>query len=46
MKKAKPKKKRGRKPDVLVIEDTKWKDAIRKSFEKTKPPEGWPKRNT
>ena len=41
MKKAKPKK-RGRKPDVLVIEGMKWKDAIRKSFEKKKPPEGWP----
>lgn len=36
-------KKRGPKPDVLVIEGMKWDDAIRKSFAKEKPPEGWPK---
>jgi hypothetical protein len=33
----------GPKPEVLKIEGIKWKDAVKKSFEKQKPPEGWPK---
>jgi hypothetical protein len=31
----------GPKPDVLKI-DENWKDAIKKSFSKKKPAEGWP----
>jgi hypothetical protein len=38
--------KRGPKPDILKIEGVNWKEAIKKSFEKKKPPEGWPKRST
>jgi hypothetical protein len=38
-KKPKP---RGRKPEVLVIERN-WKEAVKKSFEKTAPEGGWPK---
>jgi len=34
--------KRGPKPDLLKIEGD-WKDAMKKSLEKKKPPEGWPK---
>jgi hypothetical protein len=32
----------GPKPDLLKI-DGDWKDAMKKSLEKKKPPEGWPK---
>lgn len=32
----------GPKPDVLKL-DGNWKDAIKKSLEKKKPQEGWPK---
>jgi len=32
----------GPKPEVLKI-DCNWKDAIKKSLEKKKPPGGWPK---
>jgi predicted nucleic acid-binding protein len=35
-------KKRGPKPDVLKIEGD-WREAIKKSLKKKKPPEGWPK---
>lgn len=31
----------GPKPDVLKIEG-KWQDAVKKSFAKKKPNEGWP----
>jgi hypothetical protein len=44
-KKAAKKKKRakpGPKEDLLKIEGD-WKDAIKKSLSKKKPPEGWPK---
>lgn len=34
--------KRGPKPNVLKI-DGDWKEAMRRSLEKKKPPEGWPK---
>jgi len=38
-----PKKKTpGPKPEVLKIEGMNWKEAIKKSFQKQKPPEGWP----
>lgn len=45
--KAKPKSKkksaaRGPKPAVLKLEGN-WRDAVKKSLEKKKPPEGWPK---
>jgi hypothetical protein len=33
--------KRGPKPDVLKLEGN-WKDAVKKSLSKKKPPEGWP----
>jgi len=33
----------GPKPEVLRIEGIKWKDAIKESFRKEKPAEGWPK---
>jgi hypothetical protein len=33
---------RGPKPDLLKIE-SKWQDAVKKSFVKKKPVEGWPK---
>jgi hypothetical protein len=35
--------KRGPKPEILKIEGVKWKDAIKKSFQKDKPASGWPK---
>jgi hypothetical protein len=38
----KPKSAPGPKPDVLKLKGP-WRDAVRKSFEKKKPPEGWPK---
>jgi hypothetical protein len=38
----KPKSAPGPKPEVLKIKGP-WVDAVRKSFEKKKPPEGWPK---
>ena len=38
--------KRGPKPDILKIEGMDWKEAVKKSFEKKKPPEGWPKPST
>jgi hypothetical protein len=34
--------KRGPKADVLKIQGT-WQDAVRKSLQKKKPAEGWPK---
>jgi len=37
-----PKAPPGPKPDLLKIEGD-WKDAVKKSFEKKKPAEGWPK---
>jgi len=40
--KAKPKAKSGPKPDLLKI-DGDWQDAVKKSLEKKKPAEGWPK---
>jgi hypothetical protein len=39
---SKPKEKSGPKPDVLKIEGD-WKENIKKSLTKKKPPEGWPK---
>ena len=44
-KRKKPKKQRatpGPKPDTLKIEGD-WRDAVKKSLSKKKPPEGWPK---
>jgi len=41
--KTKTKKKRGPKPEVLKIHELDWKDAIKRSFQKEKPPSGWPK---
>jgi hypothetical protein len=41
-----PKKKRkppGPKPEILKIEGVNWKDAIKKSLKKKRPPGGWPK---
>jgi hypothetical protein len=32
----------GPKPDTLKI-DGNWEEAVKKSFTKKKPPEGWPK---
>jgi hypothetical protein len=32
----------GPKPDTLKIEGD-WRDAVKKSLSKKKPPEGWPK---
>jgi len=32
----------GPKPDLLKIEGN-WKTAVKTSFDKKKPPEGWPK---
>jgi hypothetical protein len=40
--KKKAKEKTGPKPDHLKI-DGQWRDAVKKSFAKKKPPEGWPK---
>jgi hypothetical protein len=37
-----PKTAPGPKPDLLKIPGN-WQDAIKKSFGKKKPPEGWPK---
>jgi hypothetical protein len=34
--------KTGPKPDTLKIEG-KWREAIKKSLSKKKPPDGWPK---
>lgn len=42
LRKATKGRKRGPKPQVLKIEGN-WEDAVRKSFHKRKPPEGWPK---
>lgn len=48
MKKRKTKEKKpalvspGPKPEVLKI-DGDWRDAVKKSLEKKKPPEGWPR---
>lgn len=41
-KKRKKKEIPGPKPEVLKI-DGNWKDAVKKSLEKKKPLEGWPK---
>ena len=44
-KRARPKRaasKRGPKPDVLKIEGD-WQEAVKRSLQKKKPPEGWPK---
>jgi hypothetical protein len=35
---------RGPKPDLLKMSG-KWQDAVKKSFDKKKPTEGWPKEN-
>lgn len=35
----------GPKPEVLRI-DGDWRQAVKKSLAKKKPPEGWPKENT
>lgn len=40
--KQKPKETPGPKPDVLKIEGD-WKDAVKKSLQKKKPAQGWPK---
>jgi len=34
--------KRGPKPDTLKIQGN-WQDAMKRSLQKKKPPEGWPK---
>jgi hypothetical protein len=39
---AKPKSAPGPKPDVLKLKG-KWQDAVKKSLQKKKPPEGWQK---
>jgi hypothetical protein len=39
---AKPKSAPGPKPDRLKLKGP-WQEAVRKSFQKKKPPEGWPK---
>jgi hypothetical protein len=41
-KKASPKKRTGPKPDLLKIE-MDWEKALKKSLDKKKPAEGWPK---
>jgi hypothetical protein len=41
--KAKPKQKRGPKPEVLKIRELDWEEAVKRSFQKKKPPDGWPK---
>jgi len=41
--KTKDEKKRGPKPEFLKIRDLDWKEAIRRSFQKKKLPDGWPK---
>jgi hypothetical protein len=41
-KKPKQKQKPGPKEERLVIEGP-WKEAVKRSFEKKKPPDGWPK---
>jgi hypothetical protein len=33
----------GPKPDTLTLDTPNWRDAIKQSLQKTKPPEGWPK---
>jgi hypothetical protein len=38
----KPKSAPGPKPDLLKIRGN-WKDAVKQSLQKKKPPEGWPK---
>jgi hypothetical protein len=35
--------KRGPKPEVLKIKGVDWKEAVKRSFEKKKPQDGWPK---
>jgi hypothetical protein len=40
--KAKPRAKPGPKADILKIEGN-WKDAVKRSLERKKPREGWPK---
>jgi hypothetical protein len=42
MKKPKKKQKPGPKAERLVIQGN-WKEAVKRSFEKKKTPEGWPK---
>ena len=39
---AKPKAKRGPRPESLKIEGS-WESAVKRSFSKKRPPEGWPK---
>lgn len=39
---ARPGTKRGPKPDALTIEGN-WQDAMKRSLQKKKPAEGWPK---
>jgi len=33
----------GPKPDILKLEED-WREAVKKSLRKKKPPEGWPKK--
>jgi len=35
--------KSGPKAETLVIEGVNWKEAVKRSFQKEKPPKGWPK---
>jgi len=36
------KRKRGPKPDRLVIETEEWQDAVQKAVKKKRPKDGWP----
>jgi len=42
MKVDRPKAKSGPKPDVLKIKGN-WRHAVKRSLQKNKPPDGWPK---
>jgi hypothetical protein len=44
MKKKPPTKQRGPRPENLKI-DGSWKNAVKRSFLKKRPAEGWPKEN-
>lgn len=41
--KPKPKKKRGPKPEILKIRGLDWEEAVKRSLQKKKPSDGWPK---
>ena len=43
MKAKKAKAKRGPKPQILKLEGD-WEDNVKKSFQKKRPPGGWPKK--